>query len=224
MFVTNKCQCPECSAPAASVIIENEIIPEAPGFCFEHIKNKDEYLAALTGYIHSHEKIVGLSACGIEFNGLELSNKRFYGCNFQHSKFLNIHSNGLRFRICMLDFSIFNDCDLLSSNIQFSSFSGSKFVHVLFTGSDLIHNNYNGILAYQCSFDDSDFYNSRFIRAILINSSMKNCNLKRTIFYNSVRENVSFKFSNTRAVLADRGKEGLADEDGGIEIEDEEII
>lgn len=212
MFVSNKCQCPECHNPAVSVISNNEIVSGAPGFCFQHTENKEEQLSILLEYIKSHEKIVGLSACGLKLSGTDLSNKRFYGCNLQHSTFTNVHSNGLRMRICMLDFSTFTDCDMLNSNIQFSSFAGSKFIHVLFTGSDLIHNNYNGITAYQCSFDDSDFYNSRFIKAILMNTSMKNCNLKKAIFYSSVREHVSFKLSNTREALTDRNKGGLIED------------
>lgn len=221
MFVTNKCQCKECQNPALSVIRDNEIIPHEPGFCFEHTEDKIGHLTSLLNYINSHEKIIGLCAYGISVNGVDLSGKKFYGCNFQHSTFSNIHSTGLKFKICTLDFSTFSDCDMLNSDIQFSSFSGSKFIHVVFTGSGLVHNNYNGITAYQCSFDDSDFYNSRFIRAILMNTSMKNCNLKKAIFYNSAREHVSFKLSNTREALIDRNKSGLIEDFSESEGEDE---
>lgn len=85
-------------------------------------------------------------------------------------------------------------------------------VHAIFTGSDLIQNNFNGITAYQSSFDDSDLYNSRFIKAVLINTSMINCNLKKVAFYESAREGVSFKLSNTREALLDKkmkGRSGL---------------
>ncbi|MBR5866655.1 MAG: pentapeptide repeat-containing protein, partial [Spirochaetaceae bacterium] len=36
------------------------------------------------------------------------------------------------------------------------------------------------------------------ISAKLINTSFRNCNLKKTIFHNLEQENVSFKFSNIR--------------------------
>ena len=88
---------------------------------------------------------------------------------------------------------------------------------MVLTGSDLIHNNFNGITAYQCSFDNSDLYNSRFIKAILMNTSMQDCNLKKTIFYDSARENVSFKLSNTREALIDRNKGGLIGDLGTID-------
>ena len=83
----------------------------------------------------------------------------------------------------------------------------------------MIHNNFNGITAYQCSFDDSDLYNSRFIKAMLINTSMNNCNLKKTVFYESMREGVGFKLSNTRESLLDRNKGGLMG-DFGIQYQD----
>ena len=68
----------------------------------------------------------------------------------------------------------------------------------------MIQDNFNGIKAYQSSFDDSDLFNSRFIMASLVDTSMQNCNLKHTLFYDSVRTNVSFKMSNTREALFDR--------------------
>ena len=51
------------------------------------------------------------------------------------------------------------------------------------------------------SFDDSDLFNSRFIASTLIDTSFRNCNLKRTLFYDTKRTNVSFKMSNTREAL-----------------------
>lgn len=208
MFISCKCQYPDCTNPALSVIKDNEIIEDPKeGFCFEHTPDREKARLALRHYIETHQKIVGLSACGIDILKNDFSNKEFYGCNFQRSKFTGIHSDGLLLRMCILDFSTFTDCDMVNSNFQFCSFAGTKFVHVLFTGSDLIQCNFNGITAYQCSFDDSDFYSSRFIRAMLMNTSLSNCNLKRTIFYDSAREHVSFRLSNTReAFLSREGK------------------
>lgn len=213
MFISNKCQCPGCNNPALSKINDDDTITDEPGFCFAHIEDKKEYLLKLRKYVESHEKIVGLSAYGITVNNIDLSNKKFYGCNFQHVLFQNVHSDGMRLRMCMMDFATFTDCDFLNSNIQFSSLAGAKLVHVVLTGSDLIHNNFNGITAYQCSFDNSDLYNSRFIKAILMNTSMNDCNLKKTIFYDSARENVSFKLSNTRESLLVRNKKSMDEEE-----------
>ncbi|MBQ0039852.1 MAG: pentapeptide repeat-containing protein [Treponema sp.] len=211
MFTSNKCQCPECKNAALSTIKGDDIVDE-PGYCFSHIEDKDAYLEKLKDYIMNHEKIVGLNACGITVHGLDLSGKKFFGCNFQHVHFTNVHAENIMMRMCMMDSSTFSDCDFINSNIMFSSFCGAKLVHLVLTGSDLIHNNFNGITSYQCSFDNSDLYNSRFIKAILMNTSMQDCNLKKTIFYNSARENVSFKLSNTREALLNRNKGGLVED------------
>ena len=46
-----------------------------------------------------------------------------------------------------------------------------------------------------------------------MNTSMNDCNLKKTIFYDSARENVSFKLSNTRESLLVRNKKNLDEEE-----------
>lgn len=209
MYSVNKCKCPGCTKSAVSTISEDGKILEGMGYCLEHHPNPDEARARIREYVMTHEKIVGLDASGIEISNIDFKNKKFYGCNFQHCNFTNIHTENMRQRMCMFDFSTFSDCDFINSNIQFSSVSGSKFVHVILTGSDLIHNNFNGITAYQCSFDNSDLYNSRFIKSILINTSFKDCNLKKTVFYESMQDAVSFKLSNTKEALFDRTKGGM---------------
>ncbi|MBR3548766.1 MAG: hypothetical protein IKN90_01690, partial [Treponema sp.] len=49
--------------------------------------------------------------------------------------------------------------------------------------------------------------------------SMNNCNLKKTVFYESMREGVGFRLSNTRESLIDRNKGGLMG-DFGIRYKD----
>ena len=156
-------------------------------FCIKHVENPEEVKNAVYDYIRKHQKIVGLNASGLTFTDIDLTDKRFYGCNFQNCTFSNLHSEYFRARMSIFDFSLFVDCNLLKSNLQFSSFAGSTFSHVLFTSSDLVHNNFCGITSYQSSFDDSDLYNSRFIKANLIDTSIQNCNIKKT-----VRKNIFF--------------------------------
>ena len=67
------------------------------------------------------------------------------------------------------------------------------------------HDNFNGILCADSTFNDSDLYNSRFVLATLKNSTFQNCNLKKTMFYQTIRELVSFKSSNTREALFMKG-------------------
>ena len=219
MYAFQKCQCPECTKPAITLYDDDGKIMDAPNWCYEHSPDKDFVRENIRKYLQSHDRIIGMNAEGLKIENWNISGKRFYGCNFQHCTFANLHGDNIRLRMCMLDFSVFTDCSFLHGNTQFCSFAGSKFVHVLFTNSDMIHNNFNGITAYQCSFDDSDLYNSRFIKAMLINTSMNNCNLKKTVFYESMREGVGFKLSNTRESLLDRNKGGLMG-DFGIQYQD----
>ncbi len=212
MYLFTNCKCPGCNKQALSNFDQNGNIVESDGYCLEHHPDPMGVLKQIRTYIKNHDKIVGLNASGINITETDLKNKKWFGCVFSHCNFSNIHAEGLHARMCILNFCTFTDCDFLNSNIQYSSFSGSKFVHVVLTGSDLIHNNFNGTTCYQSSFDNSDLYNSRFIKAILMNSSFTNCNLKKTVFFSSVREGVSFKLSNTKEALIDRSKGGMIGE------------
>ena len=212
MFELRQCKCKDCKKTALSSFNKDgelltsfeEERTEKKFYCLEHHPEKEQIVNQIKLYVHNHDKIIGLNASGIKLNEADLSNKRFYGCDFSNCTFANLHSNGLRMRMCNMAFCTISDCDFIASNIQFSNFTGSKLVHAVLTGSDLIHNNFNGITAYQTSFDDSDLYNSRFIKAVLITTSMNNCNLKKTIFYEAIKDNVSFKLSNTREALMNR--------------------
>lgn len=201
MFSHEFCSKPGCHNFALSRFLPNGEIVATDSFCLKHHPDIEGFKYDLINYIKNHEKIVGLSAYGLTFENHDFSGKRFYGCNMQHCIFTNIHSENFRSRISSFDFSIFSDCNLLSSNLQFVSLAGAKFSHVLFTNSDLVQNNFCGIQAYQSSFDDSDLYNSRFIRANLIDTSFRNCNIKRTNFVEINKSNVSFKLSNTREAI-----------------------
>lgn len=209
MFSQNNCIEPGCTKIALSSINSNGEITEIPGYCLEHSPDKELVKKQIYDYINTHDKIVGLNAPGLVFENIDLTNKRFYGCNFMHCKFINLHSTAFRSRMTMFDFAIFSDCSLLQCNMQFTSFAGSTFSHTLFTGSDMIQDNFSGIQSYQSSFDDSDLYNSRFIRAKLIDTSFRNCNVKKTVFKLIEQQNVMFKYSNTREAIFDQEQSQL---------------
>lgn len=207
MYAHNNCIELDCRNEAISTFNSFGELTDKDGFCYEHSPSKEQITEDIYNYIRQHNKIVGLNASGIVFENIDLTDKRFYGCSFQHCKFINLHSTGFRSRMSMFDFAVFSDCNLLQSNMQFTSFASATFSHTLFTGSDLIQDNFNGIQSYQSSFDDADLYNSRFIRAKLIDTSFRNCNIKKANFRNILHQNVSFKSSNTReAVLDDADK------------------
>ena len=201
MFTLNKCLVNYCNNHALSSFDQNGTLCSSDSYCLDHIPNPGKIKDDIYNYIATHDKIVGLNACGLIFSNIDFSNKKFFGCNFTNCTFLNIHSENLLLRMCFFDFAIFNDCNFIHSKNLFNSFSMATFTHTLYTSSDLVQNNFNGIKAYQCSFDDSDLLNSRFINATLVDTSFRNCNIKKTIFYNTNRTNVSFKMSNTREAL-----------------------
>ena len=209
MFSLNTCLEPGCCKNSLSTFNSNGDIIEAAGYCLDHSPDKEGIKQQIYNYINTHDKIVGLDACGLVFENIDLTNKRFYGCNFMHCKFINLHSSGFRSRMSMFDFAIFSDCNLLQSNMQFTSFAGSIFSHTLFTESDMIQDNFSGIQSYQSSFDDSDLYNSRFVRAKLIDTSFRNCNVKKTVFRLIEQQNVLFKYSNTREAIFDQEQSQL---------------
>lgn len=217
MYLLNSCLTSSCMKAALSTFDENGELTEEQNYCLAHMQDPDQVKKNIYHYIETHDKIVGMNANGITFTDIDLTNKRFYGCSFQHCSFTGLQSRGFRSRMSMFDFAVFSDCNLLESNMQFTSFAGATFSHVLFTGSDMIQDNFCGLTACQSSFDDSDLYNSRFIRAKLVDTSIRNCNIKKTIFFELDQQNVSFKMSNTHeAVFDERGSAlftGLAELD-----------
>ena len=203
MFSLNKCLVKSCGNIAVSTFDASGNIADKENYCLDHTPDPGKAQQEIYNYIKNHDKIVGLNTAGMTFMNIDLTNKRFYGCNFMHCTFTNLHSEGFRSRMSIFDFAVFIDCNLLNCNMQFTSFAGCTFMHTLFTGSDMIQNNFNGITSLQSSFDDSDLYNSRFIRAKLVNTSFRNCNIKKTMFIDLDQENVSFKMSNTNEAVFD---------------------
>ena len=203
MFQQNKCMAEGCQKTSLSVFNYYGELADGDSYCFEHFPDQNKIKDDIYNFINQHQKIVGLNANGITFENIDLDDKRFYGCSFQNCRFINLNSTKLRSRMSVFDHSVFSDCSMLESNIQFTSFGGCVFSHILFTGSDLIHDNFCGIQAYQSSFDDSDLYNSRFIAAKLVDTSFRNCNIKNTMFSNIEKQNVLFKSSNMREAIFD---------------------
>lgn len=214
MFSLNKCLVHACMHQAISTIDENGNITEKKGYCLDHIPNPGKTQDDIKNYIHNHDFIVGLNAEGMTFSNEDLSNKTFIGCNFMHTTFTNVHSKSLKTRMSFFDFAVFIDCNLINSDIQYTCFAGCTFSNTLFTGSDLLLNNYNGISALQSSFDDSDLYKSRFIMANLTNTSFRNCNIKETHFIKVKQENVSFKMSNTKEAIFSENESELSNNFG----------
>ena len=138
MFIWKKCACPTRRKSAISDFDENGNIVDGE-YCLMHTKSADEITRKMHHYIAHHDKIIGLNASGIVFSNIgdfNLTNKRFYGCNFMQCIFRGLQSKGFRSRMSTFDFAVFSDCNLLESNMQFTSFAGAKFIHVLLTHAE----------------------------------------------------------------------------------------
>ncbi len=174
-----------------------------------HMFSPSQKLSAeeIISVIQNNTFVSSLNATGLELRDIDISGKTFYGCCFFRARFTNVIFEKCRIRMCFFDGATFQDCNLQGSDIQFSCFAGSQMTNTLFTNSDLLHNNFNGLLASNSKFDDSDLYNSRFVLATLKRTSFINCNVKKTMYYHTLRELVSFKSSNTREAIWGKGED-----------------
>ena len=92
MFTQNKCLVPYCHNNAISLFDENGNISDEKGYCIDHIPDPGKAKQDIYEYIKNHEKIIGLNASGLIFQDTDVSNKKFYGCNFSHCTFQSIKS------------------------------------------------------------------------------------------------------------------------------------
>ena len=70
MFSYAKCRNPECKHFAISDFDQNGNLIESGEFCYAHIADKDEYQRKIYNYIQTHDKIIGLNACGLTFTDI----------------------------------------------------------------------------------------------------------------------------------------------------------
>ena len=203
MFTFNKCLVKSCPNDAVSIIDKNGKIADTKTYCINHIPNPAKIQADIYKYIREHDSITGLNVYGLSFKNLDISNKKFWGCNFMHCAFSKVHIEDCRIFMSIFDFSFLSDCMFLNITLQFSSFANCQISHSLFNDGEIIKNNFNGIQAKQSSFDNSNLYNSRFLCANIENTSFRNCNLVKTDFCISRLENVSFKLSETKVAVFD---------------------
>ena len=148
MFSFDLCTYKHCNKPVVLCAPEENL--DMP-YCYEHCKDREEACRLAADYIARRDVIVGLSVSGLHFKGCDFSGKHFYGGNFQNCTFAGVHAEQCKVRISVFDFSVFSDCNMTGSNIQFSSFAGATFSHALFINSELVHNNFNGTTAVQSS-------------------------------------------------------------------------
>jgi uncharacterized protein YjbI with pentapeptide repeats len=199
MFHQLTCAYPGCGKRTIC-IYEGETPRQFGGFCADHlgVGEKNDAAEEIALHIRQSETITGLCADGLAFSGLDVSNKRFYGCSFRHCLFTGLRAENTRIRLCSFDFAAFEGCRFQKANIQVSSFGAATLENTRFEGSDLVHNSFCGIIARNSAFNGSDLYNSRFIAADISASTMEDCNLLHVDFTDMRFSGLSFLSSNTR--------------------------
>lgn len=77
MYTLNKCRFPGCDKCAISVSDSNVKLTGQEGFCIDHCPDKIQAINTLKEYIYTHDKIVGMTACGLVVEDLNLNGKNF---------------------------------------------------------------------------------------------------------------------------------------------------
>jgi uncharacterized protein YjbI with pentapeptide repeats len=190
MFVITPCAA-GCGRPAIS----------GSNTCAIHAANPALEVERIGDYITRREQVKNISACGLHFEGMDFSKRKFYGCNFSGASFTMCLFTQTLMRMVFFDFTVFNHCDFSGSNLEFLSFGGSTLRNCTFEGSELVRINYGGSVISDSTFNNSNLYNSRFIDADITDSDFEDCNLKRAYFFKTRQERVNFKFSNTAEAI-----------------------
>ncbi|MDA3850086.1 MAG: pentapeptide repeat-containing protein [Spirochaetaceae bacterium] len=123
-------------------------------------------------------------------------NKIIEHCRFSKGSFTEVEFKNCQFKQCFMDFSSFKNCRFEDCRMTLSILACSQLENCHFIGCDLISVNFNGITFISGSFEESDLYYSRYVKATIQDSRFYDCNLKRVDFHHSIRENCSFKSCN----------------------------
>jgi len=149
--------------------------------CFDHLEDPSTWWAQMRGVLVPHKELSALNLSRVRVQNEDLSGRVFEGCNFIGSQWTDAILDGCSFRHCFFDFC---------------SVSGSRMEDCDWTGSDLLHVNFNALEAFRTAFSESDLYFTRFVGSRLDHVAFIDCNLKKTQFSGSVLEEVNFRFSN----------------------------
>lgn len=190
MFSFNPCAA-GCGRPAIT----------GSALCGVHSANPEADAKRLAEYIITHKVVRDITAQGLQFKELDFSHHQFYGCNFSETSFYKCVFTGAVMRMTFFDFSTLASCGFSAGDLQFLSMAGAVITDCDFKGSELVNINFNGAVITGSVFNQTNLYNSRFVGAGIAQSNFIDCNLKRTNFLKSLRENISYKLSNTAEAI-----------------------
>ena len=72
MFTQNRCLVHYCKNNALSTFSEDGEITDERSYCLDHIPNPGKAKEDIYKYFTTHDKIVGLKACGLLFENIDL--------------------------------------------------------------------------------------------------------------------------------------------------------
>lgn len=159
----------------------------------------DEALSSMQRLVDIRDR----NYAGLRFEGANLSGKRFHSCSFSNAVLKNVIFSSCVFRMCFFDFCDSDSCDFSEIDAQFCSFAGARFLGASFEHSELVHDNFDGAMTTECTFNKTNLYNSRFIMAELEKTDFMDCNLKRSFIIPARETEVSWRLSNTAEAIHD---------------------
>lgn len=188
MFSLKKCAAPDCPA---------FVYKDTAGYCYHHSPDKETILSQLVRQLVEGSTVRDVSIVNAEVIGVRAGK----GCtimasNFSFTVFEDCIFESAAIIESFFDYCIFRRCAFIGDDIRYSVFAGSSFIESRISDSTVIHNSFMGIDANDSDFSANDFYFSNFSLAKLVDTSMEDCNLKRTNFRAALTKNVSFRYSN----------------------------
>lgn len=195
MFSTRKCIKKDCVEHAVT----------GSKYCFNHIKNPDEFMASTVAMLSDCDGITNFKFCKANISKLKIPCRSILTSKFTGTIFTDVIFDKVEIKLCFFDFCEFHNCRFTSADVRYSVFSGSVFRNCSFDDSEVLHTNFNGVKFTDGGFISCDLYYSSFVSSELQNVLFKDCNLKKVNYITSNRSNVSFKYSNWEEAEFDKG-------------------
>lgn len=164
--------------------------------CALHCADIPGYEKRITDILKSERKLADYDINGTSISGLTMEGVTFTGCNLQGVRWDGLVFHRATFQLSFFDGSGFRQCDFSGSTAVNCIFAASLFQDCILPDCDLLQCNFLGVRCRDTSFDHSNLYAGRFIRATFANVGMRDCNLKRVRFDAKVT-GVDFRASNT---------------------------
>lgn len=187
MFSLKKCIEPGCNA----------FTFDGHDYCFHHSENKEKLYSETVRMLTRSREFRNISIVAAPFRNQKVKkNMKIIGSNFSFGVFENCIFDSVSLYSVFFDYCVFRSCVFRNCDIRYAIFSGSSFTDTVISNSNAIYSNFMGINAEDCDFSLNDFYYTNFSLSKLVDTSLDDCNLKRTSFRSCITKGVTFRYSN----------------------------